>query len=377
MAIPSAMEALIKRTDSKGYEYTSVEVPRPGPHQTLVKIIKVGVCGSDIPLHEWTEVGKSIATLPFIPGHEAVGKVVAIGPSPQPECAAHIRVGDKVGIENHYYCETCYQCLHGVPHICAKMGQLGHGKLGFGPGMDTTIAMQGGCAEFALVPTKMLFKLTRGISDVQAALLEPMGVAHHGCEAAEVTKGDDCLIIGCGAIGLLASQIAKAMGASCIIVADIDDGKLKLAKEKCGAHVTVNTRRESLKDVVMRVTEGNGVGHLVECSGVPAVVDSCFELVRKGGNVCLLGIPKARVHPTESGKDFVFRSRTVRGIHGRKIFHTWDECERLIAEGKCRPEVVVTHDFPLRDYKEAFGVLLGGRGIKILMTPGHSAGSKM
>eukprot|EP01060_Flectonema_neradi_P009356 TRINITY_DN1666_c6_g1_i1.p1 TRINITY_DN1666_c6_g1~~TRINITY_DN1666_c6_g1_i1.p1 ORF type:complete len:394 (+),score=92.82 TRINITY_DN1666_c6_g1_i1:56-1183(+) len=372
MSIPRTMKALIKSEDVKGYRYIDVEVPRPGPHQSLVRVTKVGICGSDIPLHQWTDVGKSIATLPFIPGHEAVGVVVAIGAGEQPECAKDIKVGDRVGVENHYYCEKCYQCRHGAPHICSSMGQLGHGKLGFGLGMDKTIAMQGGCAEYALVPTKMLYNLKLGITDAQACLLEPMGVAHHGCEAAEVTKGDDVLIIGCGAIGLLAVQICKAMGASKIIAADIDPAKLEVAR-RCGADVVVNSKNESLKDAVMKHTENFGIGHLVECTGVPAIVDSSFELVRKGGNVCLLGIPKSNVKPRESGKDFVFRSRTIRGIHGRKIFHTWEQCEYLIATGKVKPEIVVTHDYALSDYTKAFDTLLSAKGIKILMTPGQAS----
>eukprot|EP01064_Diplonema_japonicum_P016486 TRINITY_DN2449_c0_g1_i1.p1 TRINITY_DN2449_c0_g1~~TRINITY_DN2449_c0_g1_i1.p1 ORF type:complete len:374 (+),score=86.50 TRINITY_DN2449_c0_g1_i1:56-1177(+) len=370
MPVPKTMKVLTKDKDVVGYEMAEVEVPAPGDHQTLVKITKVGVCGSDIPLHDWTDVGKSIATLPFTPGHEAVGVVVQIGAGVQP--MHDLTPGDRVGVENHYYCEKCHQCRHGQPHICSFMGQLGHGKLGHGPGMDATIAKQGGCAEYALVPTKMLYKLKYDITDVQACLLEPMGVAHNGCEAAEVTKGDDVLITGCGAIGLLAVQICKAMGASKIIIADIDEKKLQMGI-RFGADIAINTLKQDLKTEVMNHTEGFGVGHLVECSGAGPIVDTCFESVRKGGNMCLLGLPKKPIRPQEPGKDFLFRCRTIRSVHGRKIFHTWEQCEKLIATGACQPELIVTHDFPLSSYQEAFGALLGGKGIKILMTPETSS----
>ncbi|KAJ9447044.1 L-threonine 3-dehydrogenase [Diplonema papillatum] len=370
-----SMKVLMKSKDVEGYEYTESPVPEPTAHQALVRITKVGICGSDIPLYMWNDIGKGIATLPFIPGHEAVGEIVAIGAGAQPENAGELKKGDRVGVENHYYCEACYQCTHGEPHICSKMGQLGHGKLGHGPGMDKTIAMQGGCAEFALVPTKMLYKLKRDITDTQACLLEPMGVAHNGVEAAEVKKGDDVLIIGCGAIGLLAIQICKAIGASPIYAADIDEKKLALARE-FGATHTFNTRASNLTSAILGQTQSFGVGHLVECSGFPGMVNKVWEMVRKGGNVCLLGIPKTPVAPELSGKDFLFRCVTTRGVHGRKIWHTWEACEALIADGKCKPELVVTHDFPLEDFQNAFDTLLKATGIKILMTPTPS-GSKM
>jgi threonine 3-dehydrogenase len=181
-----------------------------------------------------------------------------------------------------------------------------------------------------------------------------------------VKKGDDLLVIGCGPIGLFAIQIAKEWGAHPIYAADIDPKRLELAK-MVGADVLIDTKSEDLKDRIMRETNHTGVGHLIEASGYPPVVDSCFFIARKGGNVCLVGIPKKPISIQGTGKDFVFRSITVRGIHGRKIWHTWKESEKLML--KINPEVMVTHKIPLTRYEEAFEALFSGQACKILLDP--------
>jgi len=358
-AVPQKMRALIKQEAVASYELVELDVPTPQEGETLILNEMVGICGSDIGLYKWDATGQSIASLPFTPGHEAAGVVVAHGPNnPRPE----LTVGTRVCVENHYYCGTCFQCTHEQKHICQAMGQYGHGM-----GKDPRIARQGGCAQYAIVPTRNLYALKTGISVVEACLLEPFGVSHHACEAAEVAKGDDLVVIGCGTIGLFAVQIARAMGAGKIIAIDIDEAKLKLATDM-GASVTINSRTEDVAARIKEETENNGTGHLIEATGVPTFVNNCPFFVRKGGCVCLVGIPKTPIQFEGKGKDIVFRSLTIRGIHGRKIWHTWEQSENLM-NGQVDSTKVVTHTYPLGQYEEAFDALISGKAVKVLINP--------
>jgi len=360
-SIPSTMKALLKSEAQASYRLVELPVPKPSVGQTLIKIERVGICGSDIGLYKWDSIGQSIATLPFTPGHEAVGIVVMHGDNDNIG-RDDVSVGTRVCVENHYYCGDCFQCKHDQPHICQAMGQFGHGM-----GKNKLIASQGGFAEYALVPTRNLYPITTKISIDEACLLEPFGVAHHACESCEVKEGDDCLVLGCGTIGLFAVQVAKAMGASKIIASDIDDAKLELAV-KMGATVTINPLKSDLKKVIFDETNQNGAGHIIEASGATTNVNNCFSYARKGGYICLVGIPKESIQILGNPKDFLFRSLTIRSIHGRKIFHTWIESEKLM-DGKVDATQVITHRYSMTDYENAFDALISGKAVKVLIDP--------
>jgi len=355
--IPKTMKALVKRDPVASYELVTVDVPTPLDGETLIRVDMVGICGSDIGLYKWDAIGQSIAKLPFTPGHEATGVIVKHGPG---QTRTDLPIGARVAVENHYYCGNCFQCKNDERHICQAMGQFGHGM-----GKDVRIAAQGGCAEYALVPSRNLYALTTKISTQEACLLEPFGVSHQACEAADVKAGDDMVVLGCGTIGLFAVQVGYAMGASKIIAVDIDPVKLELAK-KMGATVGINSKTEDVKARIFEETQGNGTGHLIEATGVSALVNGCPYFVRKGGHICLVGIPKTNVSFDGTGKDFLFRSLTVRTIHGRKLWHTWIESEKLMAT-KVDSKLVVTHSYPLSQYEEAFDALISGKAVKVLI----------
>ena len=145
--IPKVMKALIKNEEKESYEYVEIPVPEPVGDEVLIKVDTVSICGSDIALYKWNETARIIATVPFIPGHEAAGTVVKCGPE------ATIEIGAKVGVENHYYCGDCYLCHNDMREICINMGQYGHGR-------KTT---QGGCSEYSIVRQRFLYKITKGL----------------------------------------------------------------------------------------------------------------------------------------------------------------------------------------------------------------------
>jgi len=300
-------------------------------------------------------VAKVIAKLPFTPGHECSGQVVALGPN----CPKSVVIGARVGVENHYYCGTCFQCTNkkiDQRHICQKMGQFGHGKQ----------TVYGGFSEYTIVPARYLYVLKTDLDPKLTCLLEPFGVAHHACEEVEVAK-DTLLITGTGAIGLCCVSVAKAMGASKIIVSDVVNEKLAIA-QKMGADVIINSKDNDLVAKVLEATGGDGVGAWIECSGAP-VQNAGLKSLRKGGRVLMLGLPKGALSFDTPLPDFVFKSITLKTIHGRKIFHTWQQAEKLLSKGKCDISPIISHEFSLDDWQEAFKALLSGNAIKILVDP--------
>lgn len=347
------MRALRKTTPTPGYSLGVEAVPVPTGDNVVIRVEKVAICGSDIALYTWSPLAQVIATVPFIPGHEATGTVVEVGPE------ATLKVGDRVAVENHFYCGDCYTCYQGRGDICSQMNQYGHGR-----GTE-----HGGFSEYSLVSSKYCYVLTTALTDLQAVLMEPLGVAHNGVETIDVA-GEEVLIIGAGPIGLLAAQCAKAAGATKVMIADINSSRLELAakmKVMEGSIVTIDTSKQNLKDKVMELTGGAGVARLVEASGAPPMVNTCFSLLRKGAKLVLIGLPKSPIHVEDPLRDVIFKSITLTTVHGRRIFHTWEECERLISEGKVDPTVIVSHQYSLTDWQEAFNTLMSGEACKIVV----------
>ncbi|XP_031574222.1 uncharacterized protein LOC116308013 [Actinia tenebrosa] len=346
-------KVLIKETEREGYEYKEMPIPEPGKGELLVKVLLASICGSDIALYKWNEIAKAIATLPFIPGHECVGEVMKVGSG----CGDEYTVGQRVCCENHFYCGKCYQCLHDQRHICQNLNQYGHGRG----------TIYGGCSQYTIIPARYAYILKTDIESKKACLLEPFGVAHHAMEALK-PSGESVLVLGCGPIGLLAIGIAKAMGAAKIIATDIIEYRLDKAKQM-GADVVVNCKREGLKEIVFRETSEDGVGRVIECSGAAPLLNSSFSFLRKGGRIVLVGLPKQPLHIENVLRDIVFKSITMKTVHGRKIFSTWEKSEQLIYENKVDVLPLITHEIPMSRFEEAFQLLFNAQGCKILLDP--------
>jgi len=337
------------------YEYVDVDVPVPVEGEILVKMERVAICGSDIPLYKWDATGQKIAQLPFTPGHETVGKVVKLGPG-----VTGFAIGDRVCSETHIPCHECYQCKHDQEYICKNMGLFGHGK-------KTT---QGGFAQYTTMRTDATYKLKTNLTADQAVLLEAFGVGHHAVEEVEL-KGSDILITGAGPIGIFCVAIAKALGSPNIICVDVVDVRLDKAKE-LGAHHVINSAGKDvawIKEEVLKLTDGNGAGCVIECTGAPPICNAMFSFLRKGGRMVLVGVPKAPLHVEDVINDLHWKNFSLKSIHGRKMYHTWEESEKLLSTGQVKIDSVVTHVFPMSEFEKAFEVLFKGEGCKILVDP--------
>jgi len=354
---PDKMKALLKSKAQQSYEYVDVDVPIPKENELLVRMEMVAICGSDIPLYKWDATGQKIASIPFIPGHECVGEIFKLGPG-----VTEFSVGDRVCSETHLPCHKCYQCTHDLQHICQEMGLFGHGKK----------TIYGGCAQYAIMRTDAVYKLKTRMNADLAVLLEPFGVSHHAIEEVDL-QAADILITGAGPIGLYCIAIAKALGSKKIMCIDIAEIRLQKARE-LGAHVAINTSGKDvawIKQRILEVTEGNGASCLIECTGAPPIVNAMFSFIRKGGRMVLVGVPKAPLHVEDVINDLHWKSFSLKSIHGRKMFHTWEQSEQLLASGQVNIDGTVSHVFPMSQFEKAFEVLFAGEGCKILIDPQH------
>jgi len=266
-----------------------------------------------------------------------------------------IKVGDKVAAETHIPCGVCWQCRHGRPHTCEKMELFGH-------------AINGGFAEYALIPDRAARKIPQEIPYEYGCLLEPMGIPYRAVEKGGV-EGDAVAVIGCGPIGQFAISFSKILGADIVIGIDVNEKRLDIAK-KMGATYVINPQREALIERVKEVTEnyGRGVGVVIDASGNAEAMKEAFTYLRVGGRFVILGQTDGPL-PINPSRDVVFKEAEIIGLFGRRIWDTWDKTERILLSKKINPEPVITHKFSLDDYKKAFQVALSGEGCKVLFIP--------
>jgi len=345
------MKAIVKTREEVGFELLDVPLPKVGKNDVLIKVKAAAICGSDLKFYKWVPWCKNvIKSLPFIPGHECAGEVVEVG-----ENVKGIKVGDKVAAETHIPCGVCWQCRHGRPHTCEKMELFGH-------------AINGGFAEYALIPDRAARKIPQEIPYEYGCLLEPMGIPYRAVEKGGV-EGDAVAVIGCGPIGQFAISFSKILGADIVIGIDVNEKRLDIAK-KMGATYVINPQREALIERVKEVTEnyGRGVGVVIDASGNAEAMKEAFTYLRVGGRFVILGQTDGPL-PINPSRDVVFKEAEIIGLFGRRIWDTWDKTERILLSKKINPEPVITHKFSLDDYKKAFQVALSGEGCKVLFTP--------
>lgn len=344
-----SMQAVVKAAEGRGVALQEVPRPEPRPDEVLVRVQAAAICGTDLHIAEWNAWAQGAGIrLPLILGHEFAGQVAALGRE-----VRSLREGDYVAGETHLACGGCYQCKNGLPHICANLRLFG-------------IHRDGCFADYATIPATCAVPISAAIPPRIAALLEPLGTALRAARSVEVTGGS-VVVLGCGPIGLFAIAAARALGASQIIGLDIRDERLALAR-RLGCHLPLNAAAGDVLDRVLAATRGVGADAVIEASGSARAVEGAFRYLRKGGRVALVGLPSSRA-ALDLGPDVVFKEATVVGIHGRELFRTWTEMERLLAAGLLDVEAVVTHQMPLARCEDGLALLTAGKGGKVILTP--------
>lgn len=343
----NTMQALVKRTAGPGMNLETVPQPAIGRNEVLIRVLKTGICGTDVHIFGWDEWASRRVRPPFVVGHEFMGVVEKVG-----DAVEDFRPGEEVSAEGHITCGHCYFCRTGQGHICRRVKIIG-------------VDRDGCFANYISMPESNVWKIKNGIPREVAAIFDPFGNAMHTVMAQDV-GGKSVGVIGVGAIGLMAVKIALAAGALDVFAVDPQAAKRKLALEN-GAQEAFDPAQDGWKTAFLDKTpESVGADVILEMSGSPAGVRSAFELVRPGGEVALLGIPSADIGLNLS-EAIIFKAVTVRGINGRLMYETWYQCERFLLDHKLDLRPLITHQLPYRDYQDAFGLLQRGEAVKVVL----------
>lgn len=338
------MKALAKLKAQPGIWMTDSEKPKLGHNDLLIKIKKTAICGTDIHIYNWDEWAQKTIPVPMVVGHEYAGEVVGIGQE-----VKGFEIGDRVSGEGHITCGHCRNCRGGRTHLCRNT---------VGVGVDR----EGSFAEYLVIPAYNAFKLPDEISDDLAAIFDPFGNAVHTALSFDLV-GEDVLITGAGPIGIMAAAVAKHVGARNVVITDINEYRLDLAR-KMGATRAVDVSKESLTDVMaeLGMTEGFDVG--MEMSGVPVAFTSMLESMNNGGKIAMLGIPGNDMAIDWS--QIIFKGLTIKGIYGREMFETWYKMASLIQSG-LDLSPIITHHFDIDDFQKGFDTMRSGLSGKVIL----------
>ena len=338
------MKALSKLEPQKGVWMTEASIPQIGPNDLLIKINKTAICGTDIHIYNWDQWSQDTIKTPMIFGHEYVGQVVEIGKE-----VKGYAIGDRVSGEGHITCGYCRNCRGGRTHLCRN-------TIGVGVNRD------GAFAEYLCIPAFNAFKIPDEISDDLAAIFDPFGNAVHTALSFDLV-GEDVLITGAGPIGIMAAAVAKHVGARHVVITDVNDYRLELAK-KMGVSEAVNVAKESLADVMQRLNMKEGFDVGLEMSGVPSAFSQMLNTMNHGGRIALLGIPPKNMEI--NWNDIIFKGITIKGIYGREMFETWYKMSSLIQSG-LNLTPIITHHFNVLSFQEAFEKMDSGLSGKVIL----------
>lgn len=338
------MKALGKLKKQKGLTLYDAPIPQIGPKDVLIKIGKTAICGTDLHIYKWDEWAQRTIPVPLTIGHEFMGVIEVVGSE-----VKGLKPKDRVSGEGHIICTTCSNCREGRLHHCRT-------TLGIG------VTRTGCFAEYLAMPAENIILLPKEIPDEVAAFLDPLGNAVHTTLLFDLV-GKDVLITGAGPIGMMACAIAKKVGAHKIVITDVNNYRLGLAK-KLGATRTVDVSKEDLSGAMKKlgIIEGFGVG--LEMSGNATAFNTMIDCMNHGGKIALLGIL-----PNGAGinwVDVIFKSLTIKGIYGREMYATWHKMIALLQSGlDVRP--VLTHEFAAKDFEKAFDIMAKGRAGKVIL----------
>ncbi len=338
------MKALVKKQAGPGIWMEDIPEPRVGPNDVLIQIHETSICGTDLHIYNWDAWAQRTVPVPMAVGHEYCGHIVALGSE-----VRGLAIGDRVSGEGHVTCGHCRNCRAGRRHLCRNTAGVG-------------VDRPGAFAQYLSLPAVNAFKLPETVPDDIAAILDPFGNATHTALAFNLV-GEDVLITGAGPIGIMATAVARFVGARHIVVTDVNDFRLALA-QKMGASRTVNVQRESLDDAMrgLAMQEGFDVG--LEMSGSPAAFREMLRTMHHGGSIAILGIPSEEA--AIDWNQVIFKGLTLKGIYGREMFETWYKMASLLQSGlELRP--VITHHFAAQEYEQAFQTTASGRSGKVIL----------
>lgn len=339
------VRALVKSKAERGLWMEDVPVPEIGRNDVLVRVLKTGICGTDVHISNWDAWAQAHVPVPLTIGHEFVGRIERCGTD-----VGELAVGDLVSGEGHLVCGVCRNCMAGRKVQCARTQSVG-------------ITRPGAFADYVALPASNLWRHSPTIDLDVAAIFDPFGNAVHVATAFPVL-GEDVLITGAGPTGLMASIVARHAGARHVVVTDVSPYRLELAR-KIGVTMAVDVSRERIRDTMGPLSMTEGFDVAFEMSGNPEATRELLASLAHGGKVALLGLPSDEFAVDWS--QIVMNMTTIRGIYGRQMFETWYEMSVLVAAGvDITP--VVTHRLSAEDFEAALEVVESGECGKVILT---------
>ncbi|EGD74719.1 L-threonine 3-dehydrogenase [Salpingoeca rosetta] len=346
----TSMRCLKKQERKEGLWLDTAEHPQIKPHEILINVKRAAICGTDVHIYNWDEWSEKTVPTPMITGHEYSGVIAEVGSEVE-----GFKVGDRVTGEGHLVCGHCRNCRGGRQHLCRNT---------FGIGVNRP----GAFADYFALPASNAFKLPDAITDETAAIMDPLGNAVH-CALSFDLVGEDVLITGAGPIGIMAAAVCRHVGARHVVVTDVNDYRLGLAKQ-CGATVALNVAAPNSDELLhatmknLGMTEGFDVG--LEMSGHQSGLRDMLNSMNSGGRIAILGIPSTPF-PIELDK-IVFKGLTVKGIYGREMYETWYKMANMLVAGlQERIAPVITHRLPFENFEEGFQAMRKGEAVKVVL----------
>tara|TARA_A100001388_G_scaffold264690_1_gene236178 strand:+ start:4354 stop:5379 length:1026 start_codon:yes stop_codon:yes gene_type:complete len=341
------MKALVKLKPGMGLALEEVEIPKIKSDEVLIKVKATAICGTDLHIWNWDNWASKTIKTPMTVGHEFMGEISEIG-----DDVEGLKLGDRVSAESHIVGNTSRNARAGKLHLDPDTVNLG-------------VDRDGAFAEFVAVPSKNIVKLPDSVENEIGAILDPFGNAIHAALSFDLV-GEDILITGAGPIGIMSAAIAVHVGARRVLITDVNDDRLALAKLVADVE-TINPTKQNIEEKMnsMGLKEGFDIG--LEMSGSESALDQMINSMLMGGKVALLGIPPDSIQLDLS--KVIFKALNLKAIYGREMFETWYKGLALIDSG-LDIKKVITHSFHYTEFENAFDLLNAGKAGKVILNWG-------
>ncbi len=340
------MKALVKSHAEKGLWLEDVPEPETGINDVKIRVLKTGICGTDLHIYDWDAWAQKTIPVPLVIGHEFVGEIAEVGSN-----VNDFKPGDLVSGEGHVVCGRCRNCLAGRRHLCAFTSGVG-------------VNRAGAFAEYIVLPMTNVWRHAPDVPTDVAAIFDPLGNAVHTALAFPVL-GEDVLITGAGPIGIMAAAVASHAGARYVVITDPNPDRRGLAHKAAHITLAVDTREISLKQVQEQLGMNEGFDVGLEMSGNPHAFRDMIANMSHGGKVAMLGIPS----PTVMSIDWhhvIFNQLTLRGVYGREMYETWYKMTVMLQSG-LKIDQVITHRYPWQEFEQGFQAMRTGSSGKVIL----------
>ncbi|HST48787.1 L-threonine 3-dehydrogenase [Jatrophihabitans sp.] len=342
------MRALYKATAGPGFEFVERPEPEAGAGEVKIRVLRTGLCGTDLHIESWDAWAQSEIRTPLIPGHEFYGEVVALGPG-----VHDVKVGDRVSGEGHIVCGTCRNCRAGRRQMCIRMLSVG-------------VHRDGAFADYVVIPESNVWVHGADIEPDVGAIFDPFGNAVHTTLAFPLA-GEDVLITGAGPIGLLAAAVARHVGARFLVATDVSPARLELAR-RMGVDLALDVRTTRIAEAQQQLGMREGFDIGLEMSGHPTALPEMIANMNHGGRIAMLGLPSQPI--TVDWAKVVSHMLTIKGIYGREMYETWYAMSAMLASSATLRQAVsavITDRFAAPDWAKAFDTARSGSTGKVVL----------